>query len=515
MPASTMLLLRFFVFALLLTGYQRISMAQRADDASATKDAAVTVTVGLSSDIADGPLSGRLFVLFSKREQTPINGPDWFSPEPFAAVEVQHWAPGQTVTLPREAQAFPTPLRKMAAGKYYAQAILRLNQDFAHFKNGPGNLYSASQIVKIGGNASSIELSLEMKVEPPSVNLPPTAKIVSRHSAMLSDFHDRDVIDRALVLLPPDYEDHPDKRYPVYYEITGFGSTIEELLELHQKSVVGTDDVKFIHVFLTGQTQWGHHVYANSATNGPRADALVKEMIPAIENEFRVIDQPYARLLGGHSSGGWSSLWLQTQYPKFFGGVWSTSPDPVDFRDWQGTNLYQSNANIFTDHNGKRRPLAIADGKPILWYNDFSKMDDVLERGGQLRSFEAVFSPRGDDGLPARCWNRDTGKVAPAILAHWKQYDISNHLQQNWAELKDDLAGKLHIFTGSADTFLLTKAVELLKQRLEDLGSDAEVEIIEGRNHFDIFASGLDDRIYQAMAEKFSQAADGDGSTAR
>ena len=514
MPASLKLLIRFSLFALLLTGFQPSSLAQRSGDKPATKD--VTVTVKLSPDVAEGPLSGRLLVLFSKRERSPIKGPNWFSPEPFAAMDVKDWKPGQKLKLPVDTPAYPKPLSQMAAGKYYAQAILKLNRDFAHYKNGPKNPYSTPKVVKIDGdNATSIELNLILEVDPPPPNLPPTANIVSRRSALLSDFHGRNITDRALVLLPPDYQDQPKKRYPVYYEITGFGPTIEDLLERHQASKIGAGDVQFIHVFLTGQTQWGHHVYANSATNGPRGDALVNEMIPAIEKQFRVIAQPYARLLGGHSSGGWASLWLQIQYPKFFGGVWSTSPDPVDFRDWQGTNLYQPNANIFTDLNGKRRPLAIVNGKPILWYNDFSKMDDVLERGGQLRSFEAVFSPRGDDGLPARCWNRDTGAVDPDIVEHWKQYDISRYLQANWAELKDDLAGKLHVFTGSADTFVLTKAVQLLKQRLEDLGSDAQVEIIDGRNHFNMFASGLDERIYQEMAEKFSRAVSGDGSTSR
>ncbi len=36
----------------------------------------------------------------------------------------------------------------------------------------------------------------------------------------------------------------------------------------------------------------------------------------------------------GHSSGGWSSLWLQIEHPEVFGGVWSLAPDPVDFRDF-------------------------------------------------------------------------------------------------------------------------------------------------------------------------------------
>ena len=46
------------------------------------------------------------------------------------------------------------------------------------------------------------------------------------------------------------------------------------------------------------------------------------------------------RFLQGHSSGGWATLWLQTRYPKIFGGTWSTSPDSSDFHDFTGPDLY-------------------------------------------------------------------------------------------------------------------------------------------------------------------------------
>ena len=84
----------------------------------------------------------------------------------------------------------------------------------------------------------------------------------------------------------------------------------------------------------------------------------LKSSFPTSRRTFPALATPRARLLNGHSSGGWSSLWLQVTYPDFFGGTWSTSPDPVDFRDFQRINLYAAGENMFRDKDGKRRPIA-------------------------------------------------------------------------------------------------------------------------------------------------------------
>src|SRR6201996_493468 len=67
---------------------------------------------------------------------------------------------------------------------------------------------------------------------------------------------------------------------------------------------------------------------------------------------------PSGRLLTGHSSGGWAALWLQVTYPKLFGGTWPTSPDPSDFRDFLGIDLYAPNANVYRKPDGTPWPLA-------------------------------------------------------------------------------------------------------------------------------------------------------------
>ena len=64
----------------------------------------------------------------------------------------------------------------------------------------------------------------------------------------------------------------------------------------------------------------------NSVNNGPYGDAIMQELIPEVEKRFRVIREPYARILSGGSTGGWEAAALQIFHPDFFGGAWSLLP---------------------------------------------------------------------------------------------------------------------------------------------------------------------------------------------
>ena len=58
----------------------------------------------------------------------------------------------------------------------------------------------------------------------------------------------------------------------------------------------------------------------NSVNVGPYGDAVMDELIPEVEKRFRVIREPYARILSGGSTGGWEAAALQIFHPDFFGG---------------------------------------------------------------------------------------------------------------------------------------------------------------------------------------------------
>ncbi|RZK93321.1 MAG: hypothetical protein EOO62_32150 [Hymenobacter sp.] len=251
------------------------------------------------------------------------------------------------------------------------------------------------------------------------------------------------------------------------FEVSGYGGMARQAASRNQWGMT-IADTPVIKVFLDGKCPLGHSVYANnanSANNGPWGDALVSEFIPALEQRFRCNG---ARLLWGHSSGGWAVLWLQTHYPKVFAACWSSSPDPVDFRAFSNVNLYKDRNLFYAPDSSLRSMATVAGFFPWLAMKDMYQAEHVLYRGEQLHSFKAVVSAQGRDGRPLEICDSRTGAVDSAVFQHWKSYDISQYLAANWDALRADLDGKVRVSVGRFDNFYLNRAVTLLEARLKE-----------------------------------------------
>ena len=215
----------------------------------------------------------------------------------------------------------------------------------------------------------------------------------------------------------------------------------------------------------------------NSANNGPYGDAIMKELIPYIESHYRIIQQPYARVLTGGSTGGWESMALQLYHPDFFGGTWTLYPDPLDFRHFQlmdltkDTNAFYAsrftmpfNANS-TWQQSPRYMMRDNEGMPIRTTKDASWLEAVLgthgRSGEQMDIFDAVFGPVGNDGYPVPLWDNLTGKIDSNAVNYAREhgYDLRYYLAKNWATLGPKLIDKLHVYVGDEDNFYLNLAV--------------------------------------------------------
>ncbi len=458
-----------------------------------------------SKSVTSDAFNGRVFVIASKtaiNEKGTPPGPNWFSPYPFFAQNVTKWAPD--VPLKFQPQFALTPWDQLDKGKYYLQAILDRDLGGMNFNSSPGNGYSKPVMVDLNQlPAEPIRLHIDQVVPERNFEVKGRVKYVEIESKLLSTFHGKAIKMRAAVVEPKSFNTEPNKKYPTIYEIPGFSGNHYAAFGAESRNATDVAGIEMLYVMLDPNCRLGHHVFADSDNNGPCGKALVEELIPHIEARFRGIQSPHARFVTGHSSGGWSSLWLQVAYPDYFGGVWSTAPDPVDFRDFQRVNIYDPKHNLFVDDKGESRPLARAGGKVILRYKPFSDMEVVMGRGGQLFSFEAVFSPRGKDGKPMPLWDRNTGVIDLKVAEAWQRYDIRMILEQNWQTLGPKLAGKLHVYMGGEDTFYLEGATRLLQESQKKLGSDAVIEIFPGRTHGNLIDAALRQRIAQEMAAAY------------
>ncbi len=245
--------------------------------------------VKLSADIAKTPITGRLYVfLTTNAQKPPIQGPNWFGPEPFLALDVQAMEPGQAILVGKNADCFPKDVGAIPKAKYRVQAILDHDFYYPEPSVGPGNFLSGIVEWDSGSDErTTVELTLDQVV--PEIEYVDTerVKFVQNKSKLLSDYFGREVIDRAAVILPESYSKDPDRRYPVYYEVTGFGGNLRSMGRGPNRRRAEEGDVEFIRVLLTGECKYGHHVYANSLKNGPRGDVLVQELIPYIDQTFR------------------------------------------------------------------------------------------------------------------------------------------------------------------------------------------------------------------------------------
>ena len=474
--------------------------------------------VSVPAEVEAEPLDGRMLLLISSQPE----------PEPrfqrlrsldtpqILGIDIEGLAPGEPAVIDASALGFPyDSLAEIPAGDYYVQAVLNVYTTFARadghtikahmdqwegqqWNRSPGNLYSQVQQVHVdpaSGDTFSVELTERMPpIEPPEDT--PYVKHIKFRSDILSDWWGHDMHLGAVVVLPEGFEEHPDARYPVVYwqghfprTFNGFRETPpgddvperrrsyeENRYRLFQEWTSGNLG-RWLIVYLQHPTPFYDDSYAvNSANNGPYGDALTRELIPRVEEQFRAIGEPWARVLSGGSTGGWESLAWQVFYPDMFNGTWTFCPDPVDFRYFQMVNIYEDDNAFYPNSERKKSPVRPwqrrTDDQVSFNQKDASHLEAVLgsrgRSGDQMDIFMSVYGPVGDDGYPRLLYDKWTGEIDKGVVDYWREnYDLRYILEQNWEELGPQLEGKLHVYMGTMDTYFLEPATELLEEFLE------------------------------------------------
>ncbi|MCH2136303.1 MAG: alpha/beta hydrolase-fold protein [Phycisphaerales bacterium] len=460
--------------------------------------AVADVTLTLAQDTVEN-YTGRVYLAAAQGRREPRHGNWWFDPNPLFFVDVTDWTPGAPLTLGDDTPGHPVKrLGDLPAGDWSLQAVIRTGDRNAGPLSGPGTVYSLPVRTKV---ADSVEAAITLdRTEPSRSAISPGTgmELFEVHSPLLSEHFGTPFTLRAVIRLPEGTDSSPEAaaKLPTLYHIGGFPGALRSanlipwLYGRHDEA----DQLAIVH--LEAEHRGGHSAFVDSAAGGPWGTALVTELIPALEAKFPLQSRTDGRFLTGHSSGGWASLWLALEHPNVFGGTVSTAPDPVDFSRFQTVDLYAPDANLYRSVEGERAAVArTADGSST-WMDEFVAMESAMGEGGQMRSFEWTFSPVGEDGLPKRLWNRDTGEVDPTVAAHWRRFDIADRVQRQWSTLEPILRDRVLIVMGDADTFHLEGAARQLDELLTARGLPHVVEIIPG-DHSSILDAALSQRILQ------------------
>ena len=434
------------------------------------KSVKISVAPELQKSVTKG---GRILLHFSKQNlKEPRESSDFT-----VGITPQNWDGSDNFILDAKVNGILSIGSIPATGKIYYQVVYKQNVDDAQ-ENVPGNLISNIDSLLLTPD-KVLKLTLNKVIQPTAITPHKFVKIVEIRSKYLSDFsgHPRDL--KAAVLLPSGYFDHPNQNYPICYRAPGLNGRYTAIDE-HMKDKEFSDwwfsgkAPQIIYVFLDSTGPYGDTYQVDSDNNGPCGKALTEELIPEIEKTVHYNPAAKMRYLTGYSTGGWIALGLQIFYPDFFDGTWSYSPDPVDFEHYGLINIYQDET-IFYNRFGYLQPgRRTIYGEPTRSMKDWIHSENVVSRtgnylvsGGQFGAYNAVFGPKGKDGLPTLMFDPFTGKIDHEIAKQWEKYDLKKILEKNWATLGPKLQGKIWIWTGDMDGLYSNVATRFLKMYLD------------------------------------------------
>ena len=420
---------------------------------------------------------------------------------PFFGVDFEDLKPGEAVVIDASTLGYPfESLADLPPGDYYVQAVLNKYTKFEradghtvwmhmdqwegqNWRRSPGNLTSDVQRLSLGPGQRS-PIRLETTNEIPLIEPPEDTRWVKRfkiRSEILTKFWGHPIYLGATVLLPRGYDEHPEVSYPTVYHHGHFSLRpplrFQEGNDLYN-AWTNDDFPRFVAVTIQHPTPYFDDSYAvNSANNGPYGDAIHQELIPEIERRFRVIAAPYARVLTGGSTGGWEAFALQVFYPDFYGGSWAFAPDPLDFRNVEGINIYEDENAFYKQYEWHKAPITNTRDHQTGAVRLTSKQRNTMElvngtkgrSGQQLDIWSAVFGPVGEDGYFKPLFDKRTGTIDPTVAPYWKEnYDLRHILERDWATLGPKLVGKLHVICGRMDNFFLNFGVYHMEDFLEN-----------------------------------------------
>lgn len=473
---------------------------------SQSSEHGLSIEVSVDESLLDSfDSSGRLFMFLTKNPNLEPRTQIW--PNPYSkthifAMNKDNFPKDKPLTIDPDQTWTKTTewgLSNVPEGTYYMQVLW--DQDKEESRIGaPGNLYSSKEKIELN-SSKKIAVVLHQQIGKRSLKEHPLAKLIDLKSDTLSHWWNKEMHIKASILLPHGYQ--KGKSYPIRYNVAGYGGRYTRLNRLlNNKNFMEWWDSdqapQIINVFLDGEGPFGDSYQMDSENSGPYGYSLIHEVIPKIETTYRGTDEMTTRFVDGCSTGGWVSLGLQLYYPDIFNGVYSYSPDAIDFEHYQLINIYKEKNAFYNEFDYLRPIMRDKYGEPMLSMKEFVAYENVfgpsntyLDSGGQFSAHTALYSPKGSNGLPKPLFDPETGKIDSLVAKSWEKYDFKRYAKKNWKELGPKLQGKIYIWMGDMDNFYLntgTRGFNTFLKNTKDPISDAIVEFSPMEGHCSLFS---------------------------
>ena len=214
------------------------------------------------------------------------------------------------------------------------------------------------------------------------------------------------------------------------------------------------DFPRFVAITWQHPTPYYDDSYAvNSVNNGPYQDALLTELVPLLEKQFRLIAEANARFLTGGSTGGWECARAADSAPRFLRRRLVPLPRPRRFPPQPARGQLQRYQRVHRPTATRRRfperyMMRTPEGQPQVTQREMSQLEAVLGSHAPQRPAVRCVGRRLRSDRHGRLSGPPLGPahghIDKTVAAYWRDngYDLTWNMKHNWTKIGPQLAGE-------------------------------------------------------------------------
>ncbi len=172
-------------------------------------------------------------------------------------------------------------------------------------------------IISLAGTAASAQVQAQLAWQ-------------TFHSRAVEGNVEGNTADRTvLVVTPPGYAEHPERRYPVVYFLHGYWATPQMYQDMmhFEAAVQGAAEAgnEVILVMPDGHSALKGGFYSSGPTVGDYETMVSHDLVGWVDANYRTIPNADSRGLAGHSMGGYGTIRLAMKHPDVFSSIYMMS----------------------------------------------------------------------------------------------------------------------------------------------------------------------------------------------